>query len=100
MPTCNKNLLHIGDLRRLARIGFEQLGEVKYMYRFSGARIDKQVSFFLFRAVGGEIDALQPEMRKEVEVARWVSLSDAPRTLSYPGEQEMARRALEVLSRP
>jgi 8-oxo-dGTP pyrophosphatase MutT (NUDIX family) len=78
----------------------EKLGEVKYTYRFGGARIDKQVSFFLFRAMGGEIDALAPEMRKEVDVARWVPLAEAGQTLSYPGEQDMARRAREVLSRP
>jgi 8-oxo-dGTP pyrophosphatase MutT (NUDIX family) len=77
----------------------EKLGDVKYMYRFGGARIDKQVSFFLFRAVGGEIDAITEEMRKEVDAARWVPLADAPETLSYPGERDMARRALEVLSR-
>ena len=78
----------------------EKLGDVSYAYRFGGARIDKQVSFFLFRAVGGQIDALQPEMRKEVELARWVELSLALEKLSYPGERDMARRALEVLSRP
>jgi 8-oxo-dGTP pyrophosphatase MutT (NUDIX family) len=78
----------------------EKLGEVKYMYRFGGTRIDKQVSFFLFRAVAGQIDALAPEMRKEVDVARWVPLSDALQSLTYPGEKDMARRALEVLSRP
>jgi ADP-ribose pyrophosphatase YjhB (NUDIX family) len=77
----------------------EKLGDVKYMYRFAGARIDKQVSFFLFLAVGGEIDAIAPEMRKEVDLARWIPLSEAPETLSYPGERDMVRRALEVLSR-
>lgn len=77
----------------------EKLGEVKYVYRFGGRPIDKLVSFFLFRAVSGEIDALHPEMRKEVERARWVPLAEAPQTLTYSGEQDMARKALEVLSR-
>ena len=78
----------------------EKLGDVKYMYRFAGTRIDKQVSFFLFRAVSGQIDALTPQMRREVDLARWVPLAEAPQTLTYPGEKDMARRALEVLSRP
>ena len=78
----------------------EKLGDVKYVYRFAGTRIDKQVSFFLFRAVAGQIDALTPQMRREVDLARWVPLAEAPQTLTYPGEKDMARRALEVLSRP
>lgn len=78
----------------------EKLGDVSYTYRFGGRRVDKQVSFFLFRAVGGTIDALEPSMRKEVAAARWLPLAEAQSALSYPGERDMARRALEVLSRP
>lgn len=78
----------------------EKLGEVTYQYRFGGRLVQKQVSFFLFRAVGGTIDALEPDMRREVAAARWLSLAEAPAALSYPGERDMARRALEVLSRP
>jgi 8-oxo-dGTP pyrophosphatase MutT (NUDIX family) len=76
----------------------EKLGDVKYFYRFGGTPVRKQVSFFLFRAVRGEIDALDPKMRQEVEVARWLPLAEAPVELSYPGERDMARKALEVLS--
>jgi 8-oxo-dGTP pyrophosphatase MutT (NUDIX family) len=77
----------------------EKLGEVKYIYRFGGQRIDKQVSFFLFKAVAGEIDVIAEEMRKEVDLARWLSLQEATLKLTYPGERDMAHRALEVLSR-
>ena len=77
----------------------EKLGEVKYSYRFSGKRIDKQVTFFLVRATGGQIDALDAAMRKEVDRARWIRLADATTELTYPGERELATRALEVLSR-
>lgn len=77
----------------------EKLGDVKYVYKFRGKTIFKVVSFFLFRHSSGEIDQLTPEMRVEVDRAHWIPLTDAGRTLSYPGEREMVGKALEILSR-
>ena len=73
------------------------LGEVRYDYRWRGRTISKQVQFFLFKQSGGEIDALAPAMRKEVDRARWIALAGAPGTLSYPGERDMAAKAQAIL---
>ncbi len=73
------------------------LGEIRYFYQFRGQRIFKVVSFFLFRHVSGEIDALDPAMRVEVDVAAWLPLLEAPKLLAYRGEKEMVRRALRQL---
>jgi 8-oxo-dGTP pyrophosphatase MutT (NUDIX family) len=74
------------------------LGTIQYVYQFRGKRIFKQVTFFLFRFVDGEIGSLEEKMRIEVDEAKWIPLADAPQTLSYPGEKEMARKALALLT--
>ena len=74
-----------------------KLGDVRYVYTWDGERIFKVVSFFLLRATGGRIGVLPPGMEIEVAEARWVPLADAPSVLSYGGEQQMARKALELL---
>src|SRR6476646_11690247 len=71
----------------------EQLGDVRYVYTWDGERVFKVVSFFLLRATGGRIGALPPGMEVEVSEARWLPLDDAPTTLSYRGDREMAERA-------
>lgn len=75
----------------------QKLGDVKYVYRFRGKTIFKVVSFFLFRWHSGEIDQITEAMRKEVDVARWLLLEEAVAQLSYPGEREMATKALALL---
>jgi 8-oxo-dGTP diphosphatase len=74
-----------------------KLGDVRYVYTWDGERIFKVVSFFLLRASGGRIGELPPGMEIEVAEARWVPLDDAAGILSYGGEQEMARKARDVL---
>jgi 8-oxo-dGTP pyrophosphatase MutT (NUDIX family) len=75
----------------------KKLGDVKYVYRFKGKTIFKCVSFYVFRWESGEIDQISAAMRKEVDVAKWVSLEEAVAKLSYPGEREMAGRVLDEL---
>ena len=75
-----------------------KLGEVRYVYTWAGERVFKVVSFFLLRASGGRIGDLPPGMEIEVVEARWVPLDDAPTLLSYGGEKQMARKALEFLA--
>ena len=72
----------------------EKLGDVRYWYMREGQRIAKVVSFFLLAYVAGEVE----DHDVEVEHARWLSLEDATRELSYPGEREMAARALSRTS--
>jgi 8-oxo-dGTP pyrophosphatase MutT (NUDIX family) len=74
----------------------DSLGEVRYWYQRGGRRIAKVVEFFLLRYVGGSTD----DHDAEVDVARWVPLEEATRTLSYDGEREMASRALSRISQP
>jgi 8-oxo-dGTP pyrophosphatase MutT (NUDIX family) len=78
----------------------EKLGDVRYVYTWQGVRIFKIVSFYLFRYSGGRLGAVDAAHAHEVAEARWLPVADAPRLLSYPGEQEMARKAMELLRDP
>ena len=55
-----------------------------------GRRIAKVVAFFLLDYVSGD----PADHDHEVEEARWMSLEQAARRLTYKGEREMAERAL------
>lgn len=77
----------------------EKLGDVKYVYRFRGRTIFKEVSFFLLEWVEGEINVLDAKMRVEVDKAFWIALSAAEEKLSYAGEREMARNAVALLAK-
>jgi 8-oxo-dGTP pyrophosphatase MutT (NUDIX family) len=68
----------------------EKLGDVKYWYQRNGRRIAKTVSFFLLDYVAGE----PGDHDHEVEQARWMTLEEAARSLTYKGERDMASRAL------
>ncbi|MBE2253885.1 MAG: NUDIX domain-containing protein [Myxococcus sp.] len=74
-----------------------KLGDVKYVYRWRGNTIFKEVAFFLFRYQSGQIDVLTEQMRKEVDRAYWLPLDEALTRLTYPGEREMATRARTLL---
>ncbi|MCA3011052.1 MAG: NUDIX domain-containing protein [Myxococcaceae bacterium] len=78
----------------------QKLGDVKYVYRWRGTTIFKEVTFFFFRYQSGVIDAVTEAMRKEVDHAFWLPLDDAPQKLTYPGEREMAGRARALLAAP
>ncbi len=78
-----------------------KLKDIKYVYVRSwgdGERVFKIVSFYLLLYRGGELGDITPEMRREVKAAQWLPLAEAPRTLSYRGEREVAQAALEYLS--
>src|SRR5881409_475239 len=68
-----------------------KLGDVRYWYQRSGRRIAKEVAFFLCEYRSGD----PADHDAEVEVARWIPMDEALRTLSYKGEREMVERALE-----
>jgi len=77
-----------------------KLADIKYVYVRTwgdGARVFKIVSFYLLRYKSGKIDAIAPEMRVEVKRASWVRLAEAVQLLSYRGEKQMARKAVEYL---
>jgi 8-oxo-dGTP pyrophosphatase MutT (NUDIX family) len=73
------------------------LGEIRYVYQFRGQRIFKRVHFFLFRYQAGELGALPPGPRVEVDEVRWVPLAQLVSLLGYKGEKSIAARATRVL---
>ena len=71
----------------------EPLGDVSYVYRRGGRRIQKTVHFYLCDFVSGSTE----DHDHEVEEARWISLQEARRALTYAGERELIERALSKL---
>jgi 8-oxo-dGTP pyrophosphatase MutT (NUDIX family) len=71
-----------------------KLGDVRYVYTWSGERIFKVVSFYLVRYGGGRLGELAPKTAHEVADVRWLPLEEAPKLLAYKGEREMAEKAL------
>ena len=69
------------------------LGDITYWYVWDGERIRKTVTFFLMRAVGGDISQHDDEM----EEVRWFPLQVALKQAGYPSERDMIRRAGEAL---
>jgi 8-oxo-dGTP pyrophosphatase MutT (NUDIX family) len=74
-----------------------KLGDVRYWFNWEGERIFKVVTFFLVRYERGTLGEAPPEFRHEVEEVRWLPLDEAPQTLAYQGERQMAERAQAVL---
>jgi 8-oxo-dGTP pyrophosphatase MutT (NUDIX family) len=77
-----------------------KLADIKYIYVRTwgdGERVFKIVSFYLLRYESGQIDQISEAMRIEVARASWIPLQDAPKLLSYKGEKQMARQALEYV---
>ncbi len=70
-----------------------ELGEVQYWYRRGGRSIFKTVRYFLCDYRSGDT----ADHDDEVEEARWIPLDLARSELSYPGERELAERALSKL---
>ena len=79
--------------------GDRKLGDVRYVYTWEGERVFKVVSFYLLRYSKGRLGEIEPEMRIEVDEARWLPLEEAPKLLAYKGEREMAERALASVRR-
>jgi 8-oxo-dGTP pyrophosphatase MutT (NUDIX family) len=77
----------------------EKLADIGYRYSFRGRSISKIVSFFLFVYEAGEINQLEPAMRKEVTEALWMDTKEGLKALSYPGERDMLAKAMERLEK-
>ena len=77
-----------------------KLTDIKYYYVRNwgdGARVFKIVSFYLLLYRSGRLGNISPDMRIEVQNAYWLPLEDAPKALSYAGEREVAKSALQYL---
>ncbi|HSJ49969.1 MAG TPA: NUDIX hydrolase [Actinomycetota bacterium] len=70
------------------------LGTTRYFYVWEGVRVRKRVTFFLMRAVGGDVADHDDEM----EDVRWFALGRAPKRTTYKGEREMVERAVSLLT--
>lgn len=66
-----------------------EVGAISYSFTRKGRTVQKQVFHYLMIAVGGSLDAHD----HEYDEARWVSLLDAPRLLTYENEREIVRQA-------
>ena len=73
----------------------EKLDDIQYWYVRGGRRVHKVVSFFLFRYRSGSVR----NHDHEVLAAEWVPLDQAPKLLSYRGEQKVAEAAQSRLGR-
>jgi 8-oxo-dGTP pyrophosphatase MutT (NUDIX family) len=79
-----------------------KLKDIKYFYVRSWGnkeRVFKIVSFYLLRYLSGNIGEISEDMRHEVGAAEWIPLETAPKKLTYRGEREVAKLALEYLQK-
>ena len=74
-----------------------KLGDIRYVFTWSGERVFKVVSFYLVRYSRGRLGDLPPATAHEVADVRWLPLTDGPSLLAYKGEQEMAAKAIEAV---
>jgi 8-oxo-dGTP pyrophosphatase MutT (NUDIX family) len=77
-----------------------KLADIKYFYVRSWgdrSRVFKVVSFYLFKYVSGKLGNITPEMHREVQQCFWTPLEDAPKLLSYKGERQIAREAIQYV---
>ena len=66
------------------------LGTIEYSFTLPGERVRKQVHFYLMEATGGDLSLHDPEY----DEARWVSVEDARRLLSFDTYRDVLDRAL------
>ena len=99
-PPLGTALREVREETGLTAVPITKLADIKYVYVRSwgdGERVFKIVSFYLLRYHSGRINDIVPEMRIEVKRAFWTLLQEAPALLSYKGERDIARLALEYL---
>jgi len=68
----------------------ESLGRVGYNYERGGRHITKEVEFFLIDYREGD----PADHDHEVEEARWIPLSEAATSLTYPGERAIIEHVI------
>lgn len=66
------------------------LGDMEYWFAAGGERVHKLVSFFLMEAIGGDLSRHD----HEYDLARWVSVSEARRMLTFDTYRDVLDRAL------
>ena len=91
-------LREVAEETGVAARAVRKLGDTRYVYTWEGERVFKVVSFYLLRYRSGRLGELAAEHASEVAEARWLPLEEAARLLAYPGEREMAGRAVAALA--
>jgi 8-oxo-dGTP diphosphatase len=77
------------------------LASIRYVYTrkwAGGEKIFKVVTFYLMKAQSGRIGQIKDEMKHEVRRAYWLPLKEAAEKLSYTGERQMAKQALDYVN--
>lgn len=75
----------------------DRLGTIDYWFSVEGRRVHKQVHHYLLEATGGELSAEGDPDHEAVEVA-WFPLEELARTLAFPNERRIARKAFARLA--
>ncbi|MBI4681915.1 MAG: NUDIX hydrolase [Nitrospirae bacterium] len=75
----------------------DKIGRISYWFflKEDMVRIHKTVHFYLLQYVEGSTD----DHDHEVEEAKWVSIDDAEKKLSYKSEREIMRKAKEMMEK-
>ena len=69
------------------------LGDISYWFVWDGARVRKEVLFYLMERTGGDFADDDAEM----EEVRWFPLEEAAKVASFASEKEVIHRAAEAL---
>jgi 8-oxo-dGTP diphosphatase len=69
------------------------LATIEYWFRAGGTRIHKYVDLFLMRYTGGELVPQQAE----VDDARWITLDQALRMVSFSRERDVLLQVQEII---
>jgi 8-oxo-dGTP pyrophosphatase MutT (NUDIX family) len=72
----------------------QSLGDIEYWFTSSNGRVHKRVEFFLMGERGGSIEDHDPEF----DVVEWFPALQAVRTLTFPTEAEVVRRAIDSIA--
>ena len=73
----------------------EPLGQIEYWFTKPDAKVHKRVQFYLMAARGGSTDDHDPEF----DIVSWFPAQDAVRRMTYATEADLARKAIEVVSK-
>lgn len=71
------------------------LGQIHYGFRFEGVPYAKTVHFYLMAAVDGDV----ANHDSEYDVASWMPVGAALRTIAYPNEAGLVEQAWQRLNR-
>lgn len=74
------------------------LGEAHSSFALDGVNYERDEHYFLMRLTAERREAPQPVSEEEALFSpRWLVANEAPEQLTYPTEQDMARRACECI---